>query len=180
MACADCTERALSVGLSCGHGTARFPSVIFTARWSASLIIVSVITTGICVGAGYAVVRVQPLIGALVFALPVIALLFCVRGYTLEQSTLLVKRLLWNTEIPLHGLRSAEADPALLAGSLRTFGNGGFFSFSGWFYSRKLGKYRAFMTDRRDTVVLTFDDRTVVVSPQPADRFAARVLEIAR
>ena len=130
--------------------------------------------------AGFAVGRALPAVGAAVLAVPVVAALFSVRGYALKPDTLLVKRLLWNTEVPLRGLRSADADPTLLAGSWRTFGNGGFFSFSGWFYNKALGKYRAFVTNHDDTVVLRFSDRTVVVSPSPADEFAAQVMTAAR
>jgi hypothetical protein len=154
--------------------------VIFAARWSTMLIVVSVVITGVCLAAGYAAGRAQPFVGAAVMSMPVVALLFCVRGYTLEPGLLLVKRLLWTTEIPLRGLRSADADPTLLAGSWRTFGNGGFFSVTGWFYNKTLGRYRAFVTNRGDAVILKFVDRTVVVSPDPPGRFAEQVLTSAR
>ena len=152
----------------------------FSARWSAVLIVVSAVITGVCLVAGFAVGRALPGVGVAVLAMPVVAALFSVRGYTLNPGMLLVKRLLWNTEVPLRGLRSADADPTLLAGSWRTFGNGGFFSFSGWFYSKTLGKYRAFVTNHDDTVVLRFSDRTVVISPSPADEFATQVMTAAR
>ncbi|MDH3714219.1 MAG: PH domain-containing protein [Gammaproteobacteria bacterium] len=152
----------------------------FAARWSKMLIVVSVVTTGVCLVAGFAAGHVQPWLGAAVMSMPAVALLFCVRGYTLKPDLLLVKRLLWSTEIPLRGLRSADADPTLLAGSWRTFGNGGFFSVTGWFYSRTLGRYRAFVTNRSDAVILRFVDRTVVVSPDQANTFAEQVLTSAR
>jgi len=153
---------------------------MFTARWSATLIIVSVVMTGVCLAAGSAVAPLRPWLGALVMGVPLVALFFCVRGYTLQPGFLLIRRLFWSTEISLRGLQSATADPTLLAGSWRTFGNGGFFSMSGWFYSRTLGKYRAFVTDRRDAVILKFADRTIVVSPNPAADFAEKVLAAAR
>lgn len=152
----------------------------FAARWSAMLIVVSLVMTGICVFAGLAAFQVRPWLGTVVLGVPVVALLFCVRGYTLEPGLLRVQRLLWSTEVPLRGLRAADTDPAQLAGSWRTFGNGGFFSVSGWFYNRTLGKYRAFVTNRRDAVILRFADRTVVVSPERPDRFAEQVLASAR
>lgn len=152
----------------------------FSARWSVMLIVVTAVITGVCLFAGFAVGRALPSVGAAVLAMPVVAALFSVRGYTLQSGTLLVKRLFWNTEVPLRGLRSADADPTLLAGSWRTFGNGGFFSFSGWFYNKTLGKYRAFVTNYDDTIVLRFSDRTVVVSPTPAGEFAAHVMTAAR
>ena len=152
----------------------------FAARWSGTLIIVTVLITGVCLFAGFAAARAQPWLGVVVLSMPVVAALFSVRGYTLSPGLLLVKRLLWSTEIPLRGLRSADADPTLLAGSWRTFGNGGFFSVSGWFYNKTLGKYRAFVTNRNDAVVLRFADRTVVVSPSPAGEFVEQVLAATR
>ncbi len=52
-----------------------------------------------------------------------------------------------------------------MKGSIRTFGNGGLFCFSGRFRNRKLGSYRAFATDPKLAVVLRFPDKIVVVTP---------------
>jgi hypothetical protein len=59
--------------------------------------------------------------------------------------------------------------------SLRTFGNGGIFSISGWFYRKGFGAYRAFVTDPRQTVVLRFPSRRVVLSPDDPEGFAKEV-----
>jgi hypothetical protein len=56
--------------------------------------------------------------------------------------------------------------------SLRTCGNGGAFSFTGWYWSKSLGFYRAFVTDLNRTVVLRFEKKTVVVSPGEPEDFA--------
>ena len=63
-----------------------------------------------------------------------ITALFTVRGYALSSDILLVKRLVWNTEIPLQGLQAIEADSNAMEGSIKTLGNGGLFSFY-WFLS---------------------------------------------
>ena len=55
--------------------------------------------------------------------------------------------------------------------STRTFGNGGLFSFTGFFRNKALGAYRAFVTDPHQTVVLHFPTRTVVVSPSAPEQF---------
>ena len=55
--------------------------------------------------------------------------------------------------------------------SIRTFGNGGLYSFTGWFRNTALGAYRAFVTDPHRTVVLHFPTRTVVVSPSAPEDF---------
>jgi hypothetical protein len=45
------------------------------------------------------------------------------------------------------------------------------FSFSGLYWNRNLGHYRAFVTDLNHTVVLRFVTRTLVVSPDRPEEF---------
>lgn len=112
------------------------------------------------------------------WALPLIlicCLCFTIRGYTVSGDSLLIRRLLWTTRLDLDGLMNAEARPHAMKGSLRTFGNGGAFSFTGWYWSKELGAYRAFVTDLHRTVVLRFGKRIVVVSPDAPEDFAAEL-----
>ena len=113
----------------------------------------------------------------LMTAVPLLILLgalpFAVRGYAIRKGTLCVQRPGWATQLGLGQLVSVEADPTAMSGSLRIAGNGGLFSFTGWFWSRRLGRYRAFVTDPARSVVLKFSDRTVVVSPDVPEEFVA-------
>lgn len=101
--------------------------------------------------------------------------LFVIREYTIEPRELLIRRLLWTTRLPLVGLKSAAFQPKVMRGSLRLFGNGGMFSFTGWYRNRALGLYRAFVTDLNQTVILRFEKKTVVISPENPERFAAEI-----
>jgi Bacterial PH domain len=65
--------------------------------------------------------------------------------------------------------------PKAMNKSLRTCGNGGGFSFTGWYWSKSLGFYRAFVTDLNRTVVLRFENRTVVVSPGEPEDFVGEL-----
>jgi len=110
--------------------------------------------------------------------LPVIllgTLPFMIRGYAIAGDALLIQRLFWTTRLPLAGLKSAEVEPRAMSNSLRTFGNGGAFSFTGWFWKKPLGHYRAFVTDLNRTVVLRFEKRTVVVSPAEPEDFVLKL-----
>ncbi len=98
-------------------------------------------------------------------------LCFMIRGYAIDGDTLLVRRLGWFTRVPLAGLISAAADRETFRDSTRVFGNGGAFSFSGWFRSERLGTFRAYVTDPARAVVLRWADRTVVVSPAAPEEF---------
>jgi hypothetical protein len=116
--------------------------------------------------------KVAALLPMLVVA---ISVLFMVRGYVVTADEILVQRPLWNTRFERARLQSAEIDPSALRSSIRIFGNGGLFSFTGLFRSPKLGRYRAYVTDPARTVILRFADRVVVVSPADPDAFVRDV-----
>jgi hypothetical protein len=156
-------------------------SKTYHAPWGISLRLVS----ALCVAAGL-LANLLPwfapaagrwalaLVGGGMLALLLGATLFVVRGYTLEPDALAIRRLLWTTRVPRAGLQSATFTPGAMRRSLR-FGNGGMFSITGWYHSRALGNYRAFVTDLNRTVVLRFATRTVVVSPENPEAFAAEL-----
>jgi hypothetical protein len=75
--------------------------------------------------------------------------------------------------VPLAGLQKVEQEPQAMHRSLRLLGNGGAFSISGWFWNKRLGTYRAFVTDLNRCVVLRFHDRRVVLSPDRPEAFVA-------
>ena len=108
---------------------------------------------------------VPPWIGWLLMLVPLATLLasaaFMVRGYVLTDASLIIVRPGWQNRLDLSRLTSATVDADALSRSLRLFGNGGFFSFTGWFRNKKLGVYRAFATDTKRAVVLRFSDKTV-------------------
>lgn len=99
--------------------------------------------------------------------------LFVIRRYELTADALLIRRAGWSSRVDLSRLVSAEVDPDAMVKSIRTFGNGGLFCFSGLFYNKALGSYRAFATDLKRSVVLRFSDRVVVVTPDDPAAFVA-------
>ena len=153
----------------------------FGAPWDAALSVVSVVATAI-----FLLVAALPLPGALwpvrvlVLAAPLAALPFVVRGYEVRDGALWIRRLFWQTRVDLSGLRSACADPAVLRGSIRLCGNGGLYSFTGWYWNRRLGVFHAYATGVRRVVVLTLDDRRVVVTPDDPEAFVQALLPLCR
>ena len=105
--------------------------------------------------------------------------LFVVRGYALADGTLLVRRLLWSTRVPLDGLRAAWPSPEVMAGAIRLFGNGGLFSITGLFRSSALGRFRAYAMDPKRGVVLELPARKVVVTPDSPQRFLQELRRLA-
>ena len=106
-----------------------------------------------------------------------VSLMFAVRGYVLTFDTLLVKRPLWDTRIPLDGLKDAFADPDAVAGSIRLFGIGGLYCYCGIFRNKRFGTYRAYATNFANTVVLSIGSKTVVITPGDPQGFVRAVKE---
>jgi hypothetical protein len=156
----------------------------FKASWGKSLWIMSTIGTVICLGVSLLLLRTNvPFrvntshfwLGILPLICVLVAVLYTVRGYSVSENTLLVQRLLWSTRLSLAGLQSVEFRPDAVRGSVRTFGNGGFFSFTGCYRNKSLGSYRAFVTDPKRIVALRFPKQAVVLSPDSPEDFV-RVL----
>ena len=106
-------------------------------------------------------------------AIIVFCSLFAVRGYTISGNRLTVHRLGWSNTIDLSELSSATYVPGVMHGSIRTFANGGLFSFAGNYYNSNIGAYRAYATDSMKAVVLKFAGNTIVVSPDEPEEFIA-------
>jgi hypothetical protein len=148
----------------------------YAAPWGKRLIGISLSASILCLG--IAVVVTQTVNGSLLWSatLPLLVAvgcaLFTVRGYTLTTDAILVQRLFWTTELPRADLASAQFVPHAMRRSIRTCGNGGFFSFSGFYWNKAMGAYRAFATDLRKTVVLRYRSRRpVVLSPATPEDF---------
>ncbi len=164
--------------------TKHFPA----ARWPFGLKLVSSLGSLLILGIGMAAYRAIPVptgfthgFGLAIAFVPVailfFSLLFVVTGYDLEGADLLVRRLFWSTRIPLAGLRQIYADPWVCKGSIRLFGNGGLFAFTGLYRNKKLGNYRLFATDFSCAVVLILPKRTVVITPAWPDLFIHHVAQ---
>lgn len=143
-----------------------------SAPWGKLLVGMTLFSSSVLLGTSALVllrVREPWGVGAATAALSLAALvggvLFSILGYRIDGAHLYVRRPLWETAVDLRELESTEADPDAMKGSIRTFGNGGLFSFTGRYKSKKLGHYRAFVNKAANAVVLRFPDRTVVLSP---------------
>jgi len=151
----------------------------YKAPWGNMLIGTSILVTILCVTAGvltldfFRDLKSQALIAA--GCLPVVILIGClpfvVRSYVITDDAILIRRLFWTTRLVRAGLQSAEFVPNAMRGSIRTCGNGGAFSITGWYWNKRLGFYRAYVTDLKRTVVLRFPLRRVVLSPDEPEEF---------
>lgn len=158
----------------------------FRAPWCLSLKIVTIIISIPLLALPIRFLRTSSLpsieYSIVVIILPisllVISALFTVRGYQLSTQNLYIQRLFWKTNIDLSALKQIERDSAAMKKSIRTFGNGGLYSISGFFKNRRLGSYRAWATDPAKAIVLHFQNRTVIITPDDPDRFVQTLQQI--
>ena len=158
----------------------------FKAPWGSLLIIISTAATFLLVGIPVLSVVFDVASNAsdapVVIAVPLIILIavipFLIRGYIISGKSLIVQRLFWNNVLDLSDLMSIDVNPEAMSKSIRTFGNGGLFSFSGKYRNKVLGPYRAFATKLENSVVLKFPDKTIVVTPDNPQLFVERVKSI--
>lgn len=162
------------------------PSIHFNAPWGAGLKRISTVSTvalliGTLIGM-YAWRQTGALVTLFaVFAPPLMILLaaFCiVRGYELSADAIVVRRLGWSNRLPIDGLLSVAGDNEAMNGSYRLFANAQLLSYTGYFWNRKLGRYRAFATDPSRAVVLTYPKRKIVITPDDPQRFIVRARTI--
>jgi hypothetical protein len=159
----------------------QFPSAPAGRRVSAAIIFAMVAAVAGTAAALFAVVHQpahprQPISPSLFLApLAVPILLFPVALYQrsvvsriqIEDNNLVLGR----KRYPLAGLTAIMRDPAILRWAFRVGGNGGLGAIRGRFWSKRVGKFEAFMTDTEKAVVLRWPDRTVAVSPQDPEFF---------
>jgi len=160
----------------------------FSAPWSRSLrlsttaavvVLLTLTLAGLLPGPRASLVGRMALVGAPLIVL-LGSLVFMVRGYVLTESSVEVLRLGWSTVLPLAGLAAVNGEPRGLRGSLRLFGNGGLFVISGWFWNRRIGRFRAYATDPERAVLLRYrDGRQVLVTPHDVQHFIIRVRNLA-
>lgn len=163
-------------------------TIEFRAPWGRALRIVTLVSvallSALMIGGAIALARNALLAGMLMIVIPAVTLLgalpFMVRGYVLNEQSIVVERLGWKTVLPLQGLQSVSGNAEAMHGSLRVLGNGGLFSFSGEFWNRKLGRYRALATDPDRAVVLRYPKRVVVITPHDPQQFIMRARSILK
>jgi hypothetical protein len=114
-----------------------------------------------------------PTVG-LVVVLPIVFFQRVLR-YRVTSDALEVVRPGRVNRFPFADLQAVNVDPRAMEWAFKIFGNDGAGAITGQFRSRKLGVFRALVTDRDRSVVLRWPDLTLVVSPDRPEEFADAV-----
>jgi hypothetical protein len=87
--------------------------------------------------------------------------------FSIETNCLVLGR----KRFPLEGLVDAGRDPDVMRWAIRIVGNGGLGSIRGRFWSKRLGRFYAFLSGTENAVVLRWPDKVVAVSPADPEFF---------
>ncbi len=98
-----------------------------------------------------------------------------VKQYRLTADELRIDRPFQHLRFPLAGLLSADVDPQALRGAFKVAGNDGLGAVAGRFRSKRLGRFRVYLTDGEHAVVLRWPDCCLVISPQQHSLFVEDV-----
>jgi len=97
---------------------------------------------------------------------------FAPSGYAVSAVSVIIRRPVGGVEIPLASIREVQPfEGSLRQGAVRTFGTGGLFGVYGRYYNEQLGHYHMYGTRTDRAVVITTEDRTVVVTPDDIEGF---------
>ena len=146
----------------------------FAAPWSWT---VKIITAAVLLATAAFFLFGDVVVGSIFIFVDVLSVAVSARGYEVAPGRLAILRPGWRTILELTDLQDVGVYSGALTGSLRLFGIGGLFGFTGLFHSASLGRYWAFGTDPKRAVVLKFAKRTLVVTPDDPAAFVAAVIE---
>jgi Bacterial PH domain len=126
-----------------------------------------------------------PSISIVSLGVPLIGLLMMVPIFLYERSTV-ARFVIENNSLvlggkryPLQGMAEVARDPKIMCRAIKIFGNGGLGAIRGRFWSKRVGRFQASLTDTECAVVLRWPDRVIAVSPADPEFFITCVKSAA-
>lgn len=95
----------------------------------------------------------------------VLAWLFSVRGYRVDDETLYIVRPFWSTEIPRADFREYEVVEDILTDARRVYANAGLFSYVGVYDTDAYGEVSAYVTHLYNLVLIHAGEEQYLLSP---------------
>ena len=157
-------------------------NIEFRAPWAKSLkistILGALITLALVIFVAIFIPRMTDTIRIGVASVPLLILVLAasgmVRGYTITQDEIVIKRLARPIKLSLSTLQAVEGHADAINDSLPLFANKGFCVYWGWYWNRSLGMLRVYATDPSRAVVLRYPHRRIVITPHDPQQFIMR------
>lgn len=164
-----------------GAGIYRFGARWSLVTWLVTLVVIAVVI--VIMGVAMAQAERTPVLIAIVMIVPLalaVTALFAPLGYTVDAVGIMVNRMgpkvciLYDEIAKIRRVRWSDVGL-----SVRFLGSGGFLGFYGRFWSRRLGRHRAYVTSGRNLVLIEcLDGEKLLISPYPADLFMELVEKV--
>jgi hypothetical protein len=94
---------------------------------------------------------------------------FIVKGYSICDNEVRIVRYGKAKVFPIFGIESVEINPKAMTASFRLFGISGFFCDIGFFMNNTLGRYHAYATNPKMSVVLRYLEKNKIIVVTPED-----------
>lgn len=148
----------------------------FCAPWDRLLILMTGGFLILLVGLGFALGSMT--VVAVNWSVIIVCIAYGVYGYSIQDGQLKIVRMGWSKDVTLGSIKQVEKKPVAMMGSIRIFGIGGVFGYIGNFKNSILGHYKAYVTHRKKTVLITtVDDKQILVSPDDPEAFITSLQE---
>ncbi|TRY33888.1 helix-turn-helix domain-containing protein [Aliiglaciecola sp. M165] len=112
-----------------------------------------------------------------IFFVTLTYLVFSIQGYSVIDNRLLIHHIGWSSNFDLSSLSSIEVNPYVMMGAIRIFGVSALFVSTGRFRSNVIGKFKAYITNPKNGLVLRFDDEQIVITPDDPEAMHASIEE---
>ncbi len=157
-----------------GVGIYRFGARWSLLTWTVTLLVIAVVI--VVMGVVMKRVEQTPLLMMVAMIVPLAlaaTALYAPLGYTIDHVGIMVNRIGPKVCIlydEIAAIRQVTWSDVGL--SIRLFGSGGFLGFYGRFWSRRLGRHRAYVTSGKNLVLIErADGEKVLISPYPPELF---------
>lgn len=113
--------------------------------------------------------------GSTLLAISILVLCYFISPskYILTEKYLIIKRPIGSINIGLSDIKSVrKIDRKSLKGTIRLFGIGGVFGYTGAFYNSRLGKFTSYSTQYRNLFFIITSRKNVLISPNDVDLYA--------
>jgi Bacterial PH domain len=114
----------------------------------------------------------SPVFSLIAVLLILVSFAYSPRGYVITDRSILVQRWAGRPRIALDDVREVRrATPDDFRRSIRLRGSGGLFGYYGLFSSAKLGRFKAYVTNKNNRVIVITGSKTALFSPDDVDGF---------
>jgi hypothetical protein len=118
------------------------------------------------------------IIPILLFGLVIVMYVYRTKAVIIDDNGIVIDRIAKRVTINYSDIHSVKTVPDMRF-AIRTFGNGGVFGYTGYFYKKGIGSMRWYCTQRRNYILIEkTNNKKIVVTPDDPDGFISDIQAI--